>query len=200
MATYNWEMYLGSAWVDIEANTLVFSGDPDDLSIAINVDEFNSGTHLGSNDPGTDQCGTTHKYNIKYASNTQFFGGTSTTAEVISNTTLATTEATIRLKFVDTSAVSITTGYFFCFDGVAETVEAVGVHVYAIEVGKANTTWVEINKDSDSIGGNNSGERLDLASQTTAATDHYFYLAITAGPETYGPKTQFDFGVALTYS
>ena len=42
-------------------------------------------------------------------------------------------------------------------------------------------------------------ERLDLA-DSGSATDHYWYIALSASPESVGAKTSFDFGATLTYS
>lgn len=200
MATYNWEVYLTDTWVDVGVNTLVFSSDPSNPGVAINVDEFNQGTHLGSDDPGSDQCGTTHIYNLRYADTNNYFGGSSTTSESITDTHLTLTEATVRVKFTDSSSITVSTGYFFCFDGVTETVEAVGVRAFAVQAGVGASSWTEINNDASGIGGNNSGERLTLTNYTGASTYHYYYFGLSVSPQSYGPKTQFDFGIALTYS
>ena len=56
-----------------------------------------------------------------------------------------------------------------------------------------------INDDSGNIGGDNSGERLGLTDQS-ADTEHTFYVAVSSRPESVGSKTEFDLGIALTYS
>jgi hypothetical protein len=198
MATFNWEVYADTpAWMGVATNTIVFSGSNTDLSEPITVGEWQSGSHLGSGDPGTDQCGATHMPNVKYVSDTQFDGGGGT--ETLNDTNLAETECTLRIKFTDASAVAISSARFYAFDGAVETNPAVGIEAYAFERGVGATEWTQICDYSASIGGDNAGERLDLGDKT-AATEHYFYIAASARPETVGAKTEFDFGIALTYS
>lgn len=197
MATFTWEVYANTpAWMSAGANTIIFAGSGG-LSTPITVGSWNDETHLGSGDPGTDQCGTNHVRNVKYIASTQFDSGGGT--ETLNDTNLAQTECTLRVKFTDASSVATSNARFYAFDGTTETTEAVGVEAYAFERGVSATTWTQLNDDSANIGGDNTGERLALSDQS-AGTEHYFYVAISARPETVGAKTQFDFGVALTYS
>ena len=198
MATFTWEVYADTpAWMDISTDTIVFSGSATDLTAAITVGSWQDGTHLGNGDPGTDQCGTNHVPNVKYVSGTQFDGGGGT--ETLNDTNLVATECTMRVEFTDASSVETSNGRFYSFDGSTETNEAVGVEAYAFEQGVSASAWTQINDDSGNIGGDNSGERLDLSDQSTG-TEHTFYIAVSARPESVGGKTEFDFGVALTYS
>lgn len=197
MATFTWEVYADTpAWMGVGANTIVFSGSGG-LDTAITVGNWQDETHLGDGDPGTDQCGTNHVPNVKYVSGTQFDSGGGT--EALNDTNLVQTECTLRVKFTDASSVATSNGRFYAFDGSTETNEALGVEAYAFEQGVGATSWTQINDDSGDIGGDNSGERLALSDQS-AGTEHYFYIAVSARPESVGSKTQFDFGVALTYS
>jgi len=181
----------------VGANTVVFAGSGG-LTTPITVGTWQSETHLGSGDPGTDQCGgSNHVRNVKYIASTQFDSGSGT--ETLNDTNLAETECTLRVKFTDASAVATSNGRFYSFDGTTETAEAVGIEAYAFERGVSATTWTQFNDDSANIGGDNSGERLALSDQSSN-TEHYFYIAISARPESVGAKTQFDFGIALTYS
>ena len=198
MATFTWEVYADTpAWKSVGANTIVFSGSPTSLTEPITVGTWNLGTHLGSGDPGTDQCGTTHARNVQYISSTQFDGGSGT--ETLNDTNLAQTECTMRVSFTDASSIATSNARFYCFDGNTVTTEAVGVEAYAFERGVSGTQWTSVNDDSAGLGGDNSGERLNLGDQT-ASTSHVFYIAVSARPETVGAKTEFDFGIALTYS
>lgn len=197
MATFTWEVYANTpGWMGVGANTVVFAGSGG-LATPITVGTWQSETHLGSGDPGTDQCGTNHVPNTKYVSGTQFDGGSGT--ETLNDTNLAQTECTMRVKFTDASSVATSNGRFYSFDGTTETAEAIGIEAYAFERGVGATAWVQVNDDSGNIGGDNTGERLALSDQT-AGTEHYFYIAVSARPESVGAKTQFDFGIALTYS
>jgi hypothetical protein len=198
MAVFTWEYYgaTGPAWTDISTNTIVFSGSGG-LATPVTVAAWQDETHIGSADPGTDQCGTNHCNNVQYISSTQFDSGSGT--ETLNDTNLTNDECTIRVRFTDGSSVSTSNARFYAYDGTTTTTEAVGVDVYAFQQGVTATTWTLINDDSGNTGGDNSGERLDLSDQG-AATDHTFYVAISASPESVGAKTSFDFGIALTYS
>lgn len=199
MATFTKNYYgsTGPAWTSIGANTLVFSGSGG-LATNINVGSWQDETHIGNGDPGTDQCGANHANNVKFidANNMSVNGGGS---EAINDTNLAENECTIRYDFDDAASVATSSARFYAFDGSTETNEAVGVEVQAFERGVLATAWTEINDDSANVGGDNSGERLDLADQG-AATSHNFFIALSASPESVGAKTSFDFGIALVYS
>lgn len=198
MATFTWEVYADTpGWFSVAANTIVFSGSATDLTVPITVGTWQTGSHLGSGDPGTDQCGTNHVPNVKYVSSTQFDPGAGT--ETLNDTNLVATECTMRILFADASSVALSAARFYAFNGSTETNEAVGVEAYAFEQGVGATTWTQLNDDSGNIGGDNSAERLALSDQT-AATEHTYYIAVSARPETVGAKTNFDFGIALTYS
>jgi hypothetical protein len=198
MATFAWEVYSDTpGWKDVGANTFIFAGSASDLTTPITVGEWQTGTHIGNGDPGTDQCGTNHVRNVKYISSTQFDSGGGT--ETLNDTNLVATECTLRVKFTDASAVATSSARFYSFDSSVVTNEAIGIHAYAFERGVSATTWTQINDDSGNIGGDNTGERLGLSDQT-ANTEHYFYIAVSCQAESVGAKTQFDFGLALTYS
>lgn len=199
MAAITFEVYIGApAWTDLAANTLVFSSSLTDLTTAITVAAFQDGTHAGNGDPGTDQCGANHANNVKYIddNNMSVNGGGS---EAINDTNLAANECTMRVHFNHGVAVAVTGARFYSFDGSVVTNEAVGIDCYAFERGITATAWTKINDDSANVGGDNSGERLLLA-DSGSATDHYWYLALSASPESVGGKTSFDFGCTLTYS
>jgi len=205
MATFTWNYYGDTTpdWTDIAANTLVFSG-VGGLATAVTVGEWQDETHIGNGDPGTDQCGTNHSNSVKYISSTEFDDGGGT--ETINDTNLLATECTLQILFTHGSAVAVTSARLYAYDGSTVTTPAVGVDVVAFEQGQTNTAWEIINDDSvagaltnGNIGGDNSAERLDFA-DSGSATDHTYYAALSASPESVGAKASFDFGMALTYS
>lgn len=201
MATFVWYVYCNEpAWNYIGENTLVFSSSATDLTqpITVGTEYWNEGTHLGDGLPGDDQCGTNHVPNVKYVSSTQFDGGAGT--ETLNATNLTQTECTLRVKFTDASAVAISDARFYAFDGATVTSPAVDIAAYAWECGGTSTTWTLINNyTTTGTGGDNSGERLELEDQSSS-TQHYYYIAISARPLSVGSKTNFDMGIALTYS
>lgn len=199
MATITFEGFMGAGpgWADIGANTLVFSG-TGGLAIPITVAAFQDETHIGNGDPGTDQCGANHLNNVKYlTSSTMSLNGAG--SEDIIDANLAADECTLRLHFNHASAVAVTGAKFYCYDGTTTTTPATGVDVFGFERGVTDTAWTELNNTTGPVGGNNTGERLDLA-DSGSATDHYWYIALSASPESVGAKTAFDFGATLTYS
>lgn len=193
MATFTWYGYISAAWTDLAANTVIFSGST--FGSAITVGSFNDGTFAGNGDPGTTQ-GTMN--NNKYlTSNTISINGGG--SESLNDTNLTANECTLKVNFSHGSSVTTSSAFFYCYDSTTTTTEAVGVDVYAFERGASATAWTLVNDDSGNIGGNNSGERLSLADQTTA-TSHDFYVAVSVSPESVGAKGSFDFGVTLIYS
>lgn len=202
MATITFEAFYGAGpgWASIGANTFVFSSSLTDPTAPVTVLAYQDGTHLGSGDPGTDQCGANHMNNVKYLTDTTMSlnGGGS---ENITDGNLANDECTIRVHFEDASEVVISAARFYAFNGTSVSSEAEGVTVYAFERGVAYASgWTKINDDANNIGGDNTGERLDLGDKGTPATDHYYYIAMSVAAQTVGQKTNFDVGVALTYS
>jgi hypothetical protein len=203
MATFTWYSYYGSSrtWTDISTNTIVFCGSSTDLSVPITVGSYQDGTHIGTDDPGTDVCTVNHVRNVKYVSttnNTQFQldGGAS---ESLSETNMTQTECTLYILFNDAATTTITNARFYCFNSTTATTEATGITAYAVECKTGVTNWTKIN-DSGSYGGDNTGERLDLLDQGTGATNHSYYISVSASPQTVGAKTAFDLGIALTYT
>jgi len=200
MATFTKNFYgsTGPAWTSIGSNTVVFSSSLTDLATNITVASFQDGTHIGNGDPGTDQCGANHANNVKYLTNSTMSvnGGGS---ENINDTNLTQNECTLRYDFADAASVATSSARFYCFNASVTTTRASDLDVYAFERGVSATAWTKINDHSAGNGGDNSGQRLDLANQG-AATSHNFYLAISASPEAVGAKTAFDFGIALIYS
>jgi len=200
MPFYNWEVYCGTpAWRDVEANTLVFSGNATDLTAVVNVDGFNIGTHLGSGDPGVDQCGAVHAPNIMYVSETVCSKDGGNTTTTVCDANIPSTACSFRIKFTDTGSVVVSDGRMFTFNGIDRSVAAIGVLAYALEQGQGSTAFSTVNNYNSVIGGDNSTSALALADQGSS-TEHYFYVAVSVQPTSPGPKTFFDFGVALVYS
>jgi hypothetical protein len=200
MATFTWYSYntAGSS-VTVGSSTFVFSGSATDLTVPVTVAAWQDGIHIGTGDPGTDQCGGNHINNTKFIAVTQYQlngGGT----ETLNDTSLLTTECPIYILFNESPAVTTSNARFYCFNSTVATTRATGVDVYAYERGVAyGSGWTKINDDSGSTGGDNSGHRLDLGAQGSA-TNHSFYIAISVSPESVGGKGDFDLGIALTYS
>ena len=206
MATFTWSAFMGAgpSWTDIGANTVVFSGSGG-LTEPVTVASWQDETHIGNGDPGTDQCGANHPNNVKWtATNSMSLNGGA--AQALNDTNVTQDECTLQVVFTHGSAVALTNVRFYAYDGTTTTTPATGVDCVAFEQGESQTSWTVINDETvsgaltnGSIGGDNTSERLDLA-DSASATDHTYYIAVSASPEAVGAKTDFDFGMALTYS
>ena len=211
MATITWEAYVGTpAWTDMGSNRLVFSGSSSNISTTVQATQFQDGTHLGSGTPGTDQCGSNHANNVKIlTSTTMSVNGAA--SETINDSNLADNEASFRLHFNDAAGYALQNGKLYTYDGSTTTAEAVGVDAAVYVKGESMTAWFTLNSDTATgnsmasmsfttanLGGDNSGEVRALANKT-GATDHYYYCAISASPETAGGKSAFALGAYLEY-
>jgi hypothetical protein len=196
MATITFEGFMGAtpSWTSLGANTLVFSGSATDLTVPITVASWQDGTHAGNGDPGTDQCGA----NVKYIDSTHM-SVDGAASEVVNDANITTDECTLRLHFNHASAVAVSGARLFCYDGTTDATPGVGMEVQAFERTASVAAWTEINDESAGVGGDNAGERLDLAN-SASAVDHYWYVCLSASPESVGAKASFDFKLALTYS
>jgi hypothetical protein len=208
MATIAFESYFGASpsWQSLGANRLVFAGSLADITAMILAGQFQDGMHVGSGTPGTDQCATNHCRQVKWLTDSTM-SCQGAASETINDTNLADAEATLRVHFNDSVARSIQNGRFYCFDGSTVTNKAVGLDVAAYEKGNSST-WFHLNDYSTSgnasfatggIGGDNSGQRIGMGSRGSAATDQYWYYALSASPETAGSKSSFAFGVYVEY-
>jgi len=188
MAVWTFEVYYGTgagaAWTDVGANNLAFTGagGHDDT---VEVEEWQDGAHVVSGTPGNDVCTNPHAPNVKYISVDEFDGGGG--VEDLNDANLLATECTCRWHFNHGDAISMKDVEVFAYDGAIEANPAEDVEIQIFERGILATEWTELNDDSDGVGG--SGDAFALADQAGAATDHYYYLAISWQPETVGPKT-----------
>lgn len=211
MATITWEAYVGTpSWTDMGSNRLVFSGSASNINTTVQATQFQDGTHLGSGTPGTDQCGANHANNVKIlTSTTMSVNGAA--SETINDTNLADNECTFRLHFNDGSGYALQNGKIYTYDGTTTTAEAVGVDAAIYVKGESMTSWFTINSDTATgnsmagmnfttanLGGDNAGEYQSLSNKS-AATDHYYYCALSASPETAGGKSAFALGAYLEY-
>lgn len=212
MATITWEAYVGAGptWTDMGSNRLVFSGSLTDINTTVQATQFQDGTHLGNGTPGTDQCGANHANNVKILTQTTM-SVNGAGSETINDTNLADTECTFRLHFNDGAGYSLQNGRLYVYDGTTTTDPAVGVDAAVYVKGESMTNWETLNSDTATgnsmasmdfqtadIGGDNSGEFRSLASRGSS-NDHYYYVALSASPETAGGKASFALGCYLEY-
>jgi hypothetical protein len=178
----------------VAANNLAFTGDGgyDDT---VEVGAWQDDTHVVSGTPGSDVCTNPHAPNVKYVDSTHFDGGGG--SEVLNDTNLAATECSLRWHFSHGSAISMKSCEVFAYDGSVEANPAPNVEIQIFERGVSASAWTELNDYSAGVGG--SGDTFALQDQAGAATDHYYYLAVSWSPETVGSKTGAKLKITGSY-
>lgn len=188
MATYTWVLQ-GTSPTTIEATDLVqFANGSFDG--AITVGAYNDSTHVESSGGADDSSGNTPN-NVKFISAAGGTGGDSQAdwgdgTEDLDQ--ILDAECTLKITFADASSVAITNHIFYAYDGSTTTAVPTGVTFYAAESGDANWTNAE-----------GSAAALTIT-DSSAATSHDFYIAVSASPESVGDKTAFALRDELTYS
>jgi hypothetical protein len=207
MATTLFEAYYGGtpAWTDISTNRLGFSGSLTSVTTVAAL-AFQDGTHVVSGTPGSDVCATNHARNVKWLTDTTM-SVNGAASETINDTNLADAECTFRVHFNDAAAYALENGRLYTYNNTTTTTEATGIDVAMYVKSNSMSAWFHINDATTTgatgwttggIGGDNSGERISLASQAAAA-DHYYYCGMSVSPETAGGKSAFAIGCYLEY-
>lgn len=182
---FTWQWYNGASWQNFSAGNLVGFYGTTTFGDQISVGQYQDGMHLRtSSDTNTDACASPHLSNIKYLGTSlcSISGGSSTNVTNISQTDC------IRILFTDGSnAISTENAKFYAYDGTTESAPPTSITMKALEQG--DSVW-------STIAG--SGTYLGLADQASAI-NHYFYIALSASPNTSGDKTAFAFKVELDY-
>jgi len=195
MATLVFQGYFGAGptWTTLEnvGQLIGFYGTSYGDKVAVSA--YQSSTHISG--AGGDACITNHNRNVKYIDSTHFDTGSG--SEVLNDTNLVSTESTLRIYLNHGSAVATQNGRFYCYNGSSVSSYSTDIQVFAFEQGVSATAWTSINNGS-STGGDNSGQRLDIANKT-AATDNYWYISVSCSPLSVGAKTAYAFGSSLEY-
>jgi hypothetical protein len=97
-------------------------------------------------------------------------------------------EATLKLTISESTNITVTDITMYAYDGTTTTDAPVGMDVYLAEQGDA--AWT--NADG-------SAAALTISDSDTPATDHYFYVAVSASPSSVGVKSANKLSVELTY-
>lgn len=181
MATYKWYLQ-GTSPTTIGADILQFAGATFDS--AITVGEYNDTTHVEDESTGADNSSANTPNNVKYvASGTGDWGdGTESLANILDG------ECTLKINFAHTSAVAVSSHILYAYDGTTTTAVPTGVTFQAAEQGDAAWTNAE-----------GSAAALTIT-DSSSATSHDFYVAVSASPESVGEKTAFVIRDELTYS
>lgn len=184
-------------WVDIsQSHRIAFTGSATQHNAPLSVGAFNIGTHIVDGLPGNDVCtsgpNNGHNNNNQYVSSGQISinGGS---AVALNDTNLAEGACTVRIRLTHDQSVQTQNSFFYAFNGSNHSSPAVNVVAYAFERGVGANQWTKIN-DYPSVGGNNSGSRLDIGDKSSG-TEHLWYLALSATGQQAGTQSQFAFGI-----
>lgn len=188
MASFTWALQ-GATPTTIDATDKIqFAGAT--FGSPITVGSYNDSTHVESSVGANDSSGNTPN-NVKFISQSGGTGGDSQAdwgdgIEDIDAITNA--EATLKINFSHTSAVTTTNAIFYAYNGTTPATAPTDIDVRAFEVGDTNFTEIE-----------GSGKALTL-NDDTASTSHDYYIGVSASPASVGEKTAFAFRIELTYS
>jgi len=164
-------------------NTVGFYGPG--FGLSVKVGEYNETTYRTTEDG---QTNGTALPNLRYANTSGAYVGPSIiAAELVS---VLNNESTIRVRLTTDSAVQTQNAEFRTFDKTSIDSAPSGVDVFSAEIinpsgtGTGDVNWTQIQ---------GSGTVLGLDDQTTASTEHNFYIALSATPTSIGEKTNFAF-------
>jgi len=172
----------GTTPTTIEATDLIQFSDGT-FDNPITVASYNDGTHVRASG-GTDDSDGNTPNNVKYvASGTGDWGdGTESLADITDG------ECTLKLTISESTSITVTDITMYAYDGTTPATGPVGVVVYMAESGDA--AWTEVD---------GSGTALSITDSDTPATDHYFYVAVSASPESVGVKSSNKCRIEFTY-
>ena len=182
---WSWYNTSGSAWANFAAGNLIGFYGTTTYGSKVRIANYNVGSHLRtSSGVDTDACAANHMTGIQYvAAGTCKVNGGSTV-----NLNTVTSQESVRITFTDgATAVSTESGIFYAYDGSVDANPPTNVTVKGAETGDA--AWT-------SCAG--SGTPVTLTDQGSGVT-HYFYVVMSASPDTVGEKTAFAWKISIDY-
>lgn len=182
MATFTWELQ-GTSPTVIAATDRVQMAGPGGFDSRITVGQYNDTNHVKTAANANKSAGNTPKNNKFLTASTVDIGAGS-----VALSSIATTDAALKINFADAASVEITGAVFYAYDGTTITDVPVGVTFKAAEIGDTNWTDAE-----------GSASPVTLA-DSAAATSHDYFIAVSASPDSVGLKQAFVGRVELTYS
>jgi hypothetical protein len=179
--TQTWKLQ-GTADTTIDAtDSIAFSDGTFDNPIQ--VSSYNDGTHVRSSG-GADDSDSNTPNNVKYiASGTADWGdGTESLASITDG------ECTLKITIAESVSITVTDITMYAYDGTTTTNAPSGMTVQMAEQGDA--AWTQAH---------GSGSALSISDSDTPATDHDFYVAISASPTSVGVKSANKARIEFTY-
>ena len=150
----------------------------------IQVGSYNDKTHVRTSG-GTDKSASNSPHNTKYLTSTTMSlnGGASANLS-----TLTTANSPLKITISESTNITVTGVKMYAYDGTTTTNAPSGMNVYLAEQG--DTSWKLAH---------GSGNALVLNDQTTPATSHDFYVAISASPTSIGTKDANKVRIEFSY-
>ncbi len=149
---------------------LQFAGGTFDSKIT--VGNYNSSTHV-EDDTSSDKSSGNSPNNNNYND---------------ASLPIADGDCALKINFSHTSSVQTESAKIYAYDGSDTSTAPSNTTVYMAE-GADDSTWTNAE---------GSGSALGLADNTSAATSHDFFVAVTASPDTVGSKS-LAYQIELTY-
>lgn len=166
-------------------NTVGFFGGS--FGLSIRVGEYNETTYR-TNENGTTDGGALP--NLKFANISGAFVASEITATELLE--IDNDESTIKVQLDTDSAVGTQNTKFRAYDKNSIDNNPSGVTVRAAEIRKDQTS-VRGSGDTNWTNIKGSGTVLSLDNQPTTATQHEWFIGLTASPNSIGEKTNFAF-------
>lgn len=185
MATWTWTGQKQDASTQDAIATDKFGFYGTAFNDAVQTGDHQTSTHV-ENVSNVDQCTSPHLHNTHYvdATHVEIDGGAS---ETLSATAPTQAECPLKVTFSHASAVATSATTFWADDGATSTAVPTDVTFYAGE--QTDTSWTNAEGSAAAVAVDDQG----------SATDHYFYLFMSASPDTVGVKTAFRLQMQLTY-
>ena len=180
--TQTWKLQGTTATTIDATDSIAFSNGT--FGQPIQVGSYNDKTHVRTSG-GTDKSASNSPHNTKYLTSTTMSlnGGASANLS-----TLTTANSPLKITIAESVNITVTNVKMYAYDGTTDANAPTGMNVYLAEQG--DTTWKLAH---------GSGNALTLNDQTTPATSHDFYVAISASPTSIGTKDSNKVKITFTY-
>ena len=171
MATFTHYLQGTSDTEITSTDTLQFAGGSFDGKIT--VGDYNDSTHVKADDDSDKSSGNTPNNNNYNDASLPIADG----------------DCALKINFSHSSSVQTESAIFYAYDGSTTTDAPTDTTFYAAE-GADDSSWTNAE---------GSGSALTLADNSSAATSHDFYIAVSASPDSVGEKTGNMYRMELTY-
>lgn len=182
MASFTYTMQ-GTAPTTIPSDGVVEFAGAGGFGSKVSVNAYQSSMHVRSAANADLSAGNAPKNTKFLTSGTVDVGGGS-----VALSSLATSDAPLKVNFAHGAAVITEDALFYAYDGATPADPPDGVDFRAAEIGDA--AWTEAEGSAAALALDDQGSN----------TSHDFFLAVSASPTSVGLKTDFALRLELTYA